>query len=63
MDVKCCQELERMLRSYLSSRPLSEMNQTVYKCPKCNSQFSREIDDRKKRDYGELGVYFYYDFY
>lgn len=57
MDTKCCQELERMLRSYLSSRPLSEMNQTVYKCPKCNSQFSREIDDRKKRDYGELKAF------
>ena len=55
MDTKCCQELERMLRDYLSKRPLSEMNQTVYKCPKCNSQFSREItDDRKKRDYGEF---------
>lgn len=53
MDVKCCQELERMLRDYLSSRPLSEMNQIVYKCPKCNSQFSREIDERKKRDAGE----------
>lgn len=54
MDTKCCQDLERILRDYLSSRPLSEMNQTVYKCPKCNSQFSREItDDRKKREYGE----------
>ncbi|CRK93086.1 CLUMA_CG006583, isoform A [Clunio marinus] len=51
MDLKCCQELEKILRDFLSSRPLSEMNQTVYKCPKCNSQFSREIDDRKKRDY------------
>lgn len=53
MDAKCCQELERILRDYLSTRPLSEMNQTVYKCPKCNSQFSREIDERKKRDYGK----------
>lgn len=56
METKCCQELERILRDYLSSRPLSEMNQTVYKCPKCNSQFSREIDERKKRDYGELNM-------
>lgn len=56
MDTKCCQELERALRDFLSSRPLSEMNQTVYKCPKCNSQFSREIDERKKRDYGESFV-------
>lgn len=54
MDAKCCQELERIMRDYLSSRPLSQMNQTVYKCPKCNSQFSREIDERKKRDYGKL---------
>lgn len=54
MEVKCCQDLERLLRDFLSSRPLSAMNQTVYKCPKCNSQFSREIDDRKKRDYGEF---------
>lgn len=53
MDMNCCQKLERILRDILSARPLSEMNQTVYKCPKCNSQFSREIDDRKKRDYGE----------
>lgn len=53
MEMKCCQEMERILRDYLSSRPLSEMNQTVYKCPKCNSQFSREIDSRNKRDYGE----------
>jgi hypothetical protein len=50
METKCCQELERMLREFLSSRPLSEMNQTVFKCLKCNSQFSREINDRK----GEL---------
>lgn len=54
MDAKCCQELERIMRDYLSSRPLSEMKQTIYKCPKCNSQFSREIDERKKRDYGEF---------
>lgn len=53
MEAKCCQELERILRDYLSSRPLSEMNQAVFKCLRCNSQFSREIDERKKRDYGK----------
>lgn len=53
IDVGCGQELERMLRDYLSEKPLSEMCK-MYKCPKCNSQFSREIDERKKRDYGEL---------
>lgn len=55
METTCCQEVEKIFRDYLSSRPLSEMNQTVYKCPKCNSQFCREIDDRKKnRQNGEL---------
>lgn len=52
METKCCKEMEGILRDYLSSRPLSAMNQTVYKCLRCNSQFSREIDERKKRDYG-----------
>lgn len=54
MDVKCCQDLQRILRDYLSSKPLSEMNQTVFKCLKCNSEFSRVLDERKKRDQGEL---------
>lgn len=54
MEAKPCQQLERMLRDYLSSKPLSEMNQTVFKCLKCNSEFSREVDERKRRDYGEL---------
>lgn len=55
MDEKCCQELEKLLRDFLSARPLSEMNQVVYKCPKCNSQFCREIDDRKRsRDSGKM---------
>lgn len=55
MELKCCQELEKILRDYLSSRSFSEMNQTIYKCPKCNSQFCREIDERKKsfRNNGE----------
>lgn len=53
IDVDCGQELEKMLRDFLSAKPLSEMVK-MYKCPKCNSQFSREIDERKKRDYGEF---------
>lgn len=37
-----CQQLEKYLRSILSQRPLSEMNQTLYRCVKCSSKFSRE---------------------
>lgn len=48
MDPKCCQDLEKILRDYLSSRSFSDMNQAIYKCIKCNSQFCREIDERKK---------------
>lgn len=48
MESKCCHDLEKALRDYLSSRSFSEMNQTIYKCIKCNSQFCREIDERKK---------------
>lgn len=54
METKCCQNLERLLRDILSSRPLSE-NLQFYKCAKCNMQFSREIDAHsksKKKDYG-----------
>ena len=54
MENKCCQDLERLLRDILSSRPLSE-NLQFYKCAKCNMQFSREIDAHsksKKSDYG-----------
>ncbi|KAG5684856.1 hypothetical protein PVAND_014066 [Polypedilum vanderplanki] len=56
MDVKCCREVEKILRDYLSSRPLSEMNQAIYKCPKCNSQFCYENDDRsnKKRAQNDI---------
>jgi Leucine-rich repeat (LRR) protein len=54
MEAKPCQQLERLLRDYLSTKPLSEMNQTVYKCLKCNSEFCREVvDDRKRRDNGK----------
>lgn len=55
IESKCCQNLERLLRDILSSRPLSE-NLQFYKCAKCNMQFSREIDAHsksKKSDYGE----------
>lgn len=48
MDPKECQELERLLREILANRPLSEMNMNVYKCAKCNTQFSREINPNKK---------------
>lgn len=44
MDPKECQELEKLLREILANRPLSEMNMNVYKCAKCNTQFSREIN-------------------
>lgn len=47
MESKCCQNLERLLRDILSSRPLSE-NLQFYKCAKCNMQFSREIDTHLK---------------
>lgn len=60
MDEKYCQQLEKYLRDVLSSRPLSAMNQTVYKCPRCNCQFSREIDVRqnsKKINYGKFDAF------
>jgi hypothetical protein len=54
MEAKCCVELEKLLRDYLSSRPLSEMNQVAYKCPKCNLEFCVEIDDKRRgRDNGK----------
>lgn len=37
-----CQQLERYLRALLAERPLSEMNQRVWRCVKCGVQFSRE---------------------
>lgn len=56
LEPACCQEVEKILRDYLSSRPLHEMNQAVYKCPKCNSQFckDRESDDRRKYRQNDL---------
>lgn len=53
MELKCCQELEKLLRDYLASRSISDMNQTIYKCVKCNSQFCREIDERKYKNTGK----------
>lgn len=64
MDPKECQELERLLREILANRPLSEMCLNVYKCAKCNTQFSREVNPNvnKKMDFGEyakfLGEFF-----
>lgn len=54
MENKCCQDLGRLLREFLSSRPLSE-NLQFYNCAKCNMQFSREIgahSKSRKSDYG-----------
>lgn len=41
-DKNECQRLESMLRGIISKRPLSEMNQKLYRCAVCNLQFSRE---------------------
>ncbi|KAJ6649830.1 Serine/threonine-protein kinase 11-interacting protein [Pseudolycoriella hygida] len=37
-----CQQLEQYLRGILAKRPLSEMNQSLYTCANCRTQFSRE---------------------
>ncbi|XP_037024517.1 serine/threonine-protein kinase 11-interacting protein isoform X2 [Bradysia coprophila] len=37
-----CQQLEQYLRGILAKRPLSEMNQSLYRCANCTTQFSRE---------------------
>lgn len=42
IDRSECQKLEQVLRNILSSRPLSEMNQKLYRCAVCIAQFSRE---------------------
>lgn len=36
------QKLDQFLRNILSKRPLSEMNQTIFRCANCATQFSRE---------------------
>ncbi|GAB0097309.1 Serine/threonine-protein kinase 11-interacting protein [Sergentomyia squamirostris] len=52
MPPDSCQKLEKDLRDFLATRPLSEMNQIVYKCANCATQFCREIGDQQsiKRD-------------
>ncbi|XP_055682444.1 serine/threonine-protein kinase 11-interacting protein isoform X1 [Lutzomyia longipalpis] len=47
MPQDSCQKLEGFLRDFLASRPLSEMNQTVYKCANCTTQFCMEIGNQK----------------
>lgn len=47
MDAHDCQLLENRLRNMLSQRPLSEMNQRLYKCVVCNAKFSREVNAKR----------------
>lgn len=48
METKECQELDEYLRNILSKRPLSEMNQVVFRCMGCAAHFSRERPFRNK---------------
>ncbi|XP_058455943.1 uncharacterized protein LOC131433132 isoform X2 [Malaya genurostris] len=50
IDEVTCQQLEQFLRDLLSKRPLSEMNQRLFKCVVCNAKFSREINTKKALD-------------
>uniref|UniRef100_A0A182LZH7 LKB1 serine/threonine kinase interacting protein 1 N-terminal domain-containing protein n=1 Tax=Anopheles culicifacies TaxID=139723 RepID=A0A182LZH7_9DIPT len=50
MDAHECQLLENRLRNMLSQRPLSEMNQRLYKCVVCNAKFSREVNTKRMFD-------------
>uniref|UniRef100_A0A6B2EBJ3 Putative leucine-rich repeat protein n=1 Tax=Phlebotomus kandelakii TaxID=1109342 RepID=A0A6B2EBJ3_9DIPT len=51
MPLDSCQKLESYLRDFLASRPLSEMNQIVYKCANCTTQFCQETGmQMSKRD-------------
>ncbi|XP_058119766.1 serine/threonine-protein kinase 11-interacting protein [Anopheles coustani] len=50
MDPHDCQLLEYRLRNILSKRPLSEMNQRLYKCVVCNAKFSREVNSKRMSD-------------
>ncbi|XP_052870347.1 uncharacterized protein LOC128275771 isoform X2 [Anopheles cruzii] len=50
MDTHDCLLLESRLRSILSKRPLSEMNQRLYKCVVCNTKFSREVNSKRAQD-------------
>lgn len=48
METNECQELDEYLRNILSKRPLSEMNQVVFRCMGCAAHFSRERPFRNK---------------
>lgn len=48
------QRLDECLRNILSKRPLSEMNQIIFRCANCATQFSRERLFRKKGTNFEL---------
>uniref|UniRef100_A0A4Y0BGH5 LKB1 serine/threonine kinase interacting protein 1 N-terminal domain-containing protein n=1 Tax=Anopheles funestus TaxID=62324 RepID=A0A4Y0BGH5_ANOFN len=50
MDAHDCQLLENRLRNMLSQRPLSEMNQRLYKCVVCDAKFSREVNTKRMFD-------------
>lgn len=52
MEPKECQELDEYLRNILSKRPLSQMNQIVFRCVSCGTHFSRERPVRNKN--GEI---------
>lgn len=42
-----CHKLEQSLRDILSKRDLTELNQKVFRCFKCSTQFSREMNNNK----------------
>lgn len=39
----CVQEMLKKVRSFLEARSLSAMNQVAYRCMKCSSMFSVEM--------------------
>uniref|UniRef100_W4VR35 Putative serine/threonine-protein kinase 11-interacting protein n=1 Tax=Corethrella appendiculata TaxID=1370023 RepID=W4VR35_9DIPT len=47
-EANSCHEIVQFLRNILSQRPLSEMNQTIYRCAVCNANFSRENNFNNK---------------
>ncbi|KAJ9593403.1 hypothetical protein L9F63_015029, partial [Diploptera punctata] len=47
MDENDAQRLVRMLSEVLESRSLTDMNQIVYRCMKCSTQFSQEIHPKR----------------
>lgn len=46
--------LYKQLTENLESRALSDMNQLVYECGKCNSQFSLEIKSKKSSKHNKI---------